>query len=525
VVSTGDKDLAQLVNQHVRLVNTMTNETLDVAGVIAKFGVPPERIIDYLTLIGDAVDNVPGVEKCGPKTAVKWLTQFGDLDGVIAHAGEISGVVGENLRRHLDFLPLGKKLVTVDCAVALPVALEALAPAAPDAAKLIEIFAALEFKTWLREAMDAALAAGRQVILFQNRRGYAPVWQCGTCGHAPLCERCDVPMTHHKALGELHCHHCGYRTAADIHCPACGRPDLGPRGLGTERVEEELAEFFPEARVARMDADTTRSRHAHGRLIEAFSRREFDVLIGTQMVTKGLDFAHVGVVGVLNADRMLTFPDFRSFERAYQMLTQVAGRAGRTGRTPSQGVPSNLGGAAAPVPGGAADPNPNLNLNPVPGAAAPNLNLNPVPSGAAAPSPGTVIIQTSTPDHWVLNRVVAGDYDGLVQQELFERAAYGYPPFHRLIRITLKHSDLNRLERGAAVLATRLRDRFAARCIGPETPAIGRIDDLHIRVILLKFERAAPPARYKAVLREDLREFHADPHWKRLRLTVDVDPA
>jgi primosomal protein N' (replication factor Y) len=391
------------------------------------------------------------------------------------------------------------------------------------------------FTPLLREAMEEALSAGRQIILFLNRRGYAPVWQCGTCGHAPLCERCDVPMTHHKAKGELQCHHCGYRVTAEVHCTACGRPDNGPRGLGTERVEEELAEFFPRARVARMDADTTRSRHAHGRLIEAFSRREFDVLIGTQMVTKGLDFAHVGVVGVLNADRMLTFPDFRSFERAYQMLTQVAGRAGRTGRTPSHGVPSNLGGApshsgtpnlggaAAPVPGGAAAPN--LNLNPVPGAAAPNLNLNPVPSGAAAPSPGTVIIQTSTPDHWVLNRVVAGDYDGLVQQELFERAAYGYPPFHRLIRITLKHSDLNRLERGAAVLATRLRDRFAARCIGPETPAIGRIDDLHIRVILLKFERAAPPARYKAVLREDLREFHADPHWKRLRLTVDVDPA
>ena len=341
------------------------------------------------------------------------------------------------------------------------------------------------FTPQLREAMDAALAAGRQVILFQNRRGYAPVWQCGTCGHAPLCERCDVPMTHHKALGELHCHHCGYRTAADIHCPACGRPDLGPRGLGTERVEEELAEFFPEARVARMDADTTRSRHAHSRIVEAFSRREFDILVGTQMVTKGLDFAHVGVVGVLNADRMLTFPDFRSFERAYQMLTQVAGRAGRSGRAAS------AAGAG---------------------------------SAAGSGEVGKVIIQTSTPDHWVLSRVVAGDYAGLVEHELSERSAYGYPPFHRLIRITLKHSDLARLERGAAVLATRLRERFAARCTGPEVPAIGRIDDLHIRVLLLKFERSIPPARYKSVLLDDLREFQADPQWKRLRLTVDVDP-
>jgi primosomal protein N' (replication factor Y) len=234
-----------------------------------------------------------------------------------------------------------------------------------------------------------------------------------------------------------------------------------------------------------MDADTTRSRHAHSRIVEAFSRREFDILVGTQMVTKGLDFAHVGVVGVLNADRMLTFPDFRSFERAYQMLTQVAGRAGRSGRAAS------AAGAG---------------------------------SAAGSGEVGKVIIQTSTPDHWVLSRVVAGDYAGLVEHELSERSAYGYPPFHRLIRITLKHSDLARLERGAAVLATRLRERFAARCTGPEVPAIGRIDDLHIRVLLLKFERSIPPARYKSVLLDDLREFQADPQWKRLRLTVDVDP-
>lgn len=246
---------------------------------------------------------------------------------------------------------------------------------------------------------------------------------------------------------------------------------MEPKGLGTERIEEEIKELFPKARVARMDWDTTRSKHAHARLVQAFASQEFDVLVGTQMVSKGLDFAHVGLVGVLSADRMLNFPDFRSFERAFQMLTQVAGRAGRSGKR------------------------------------------------------GKVILQTYNPDHWVLTKVMANDYDGLVQQELIERKNYKYPPYDRLIRLTLKHSDVKRVETAANVLTTRLQQRFQQRVIGPETPMISRINDLHHRIVLLKFERELNPSAYKPLLQEDLDAFMTDARFKRIRLTVDVDPA
>ena len=246
---------------------------------------------------------------------------------------------------------------------------------------------------------------------------------------------------------------------------------MKPKGLGTERIEEELAELFPKARVARMDADTTRSKHGHQRLVQAFANQAYDILVGTQMVTKGLDFEHVGLVGVLSADRMLNFPVFRSFERAYQMLTQVAGRAGRTGQR------------------------------------------------------GKVILQTFNPDHWVITKVMANDYQGLVNQELIERKNYRYPPFVRLVRLTLKHTDARRLQVASEVLAARLKQRFAARAIGPETPMISRINDLHHRVILLKFERELAPAQYRSLLAVDLHAFQSDDRFKRIRLTVDVDPA
>ena len=328
------------------------------------------------------------------------------------------------------------------------------------------------FSRLLKLEMEAVLESGRQVILFQNRRGYSPMWQCETCAWIPECERCDVPLTVHKWKNELNCHHCGYAVDPPPQvCVSCGKSTMKPKGLGTERIEEELAEHFPDARVARMDADTTRSRHGHQRLVRAFANREFDILVGTQMVTKGLDFAHVGLVGVLSADRMLNFPDFRSFERAYQMLTQVAGRAGRSGER------------------------------------------------------GKVILQTYNPDHWVMTKVMANDYMGLVNQELIERKNYRYPPFVRLVRLTLKHTDVQRLEAAAEVLAARLIQRFMARVIGPETPMISRINDLHHRVLLLKFERELRPDAYKALLKEDLDAFQADERFKRIRLIVDVDPA
>ena len=328
------------------------------------------------------------------------------------------------------------------------------------------------FTRLLKLEMESVLESGRQVILFQNRRGYSPMWQCETCAWIPECERCDVPLTVHKWKNELNCHHCGYVVDPPPPvCVSCGKSTMKPKGLGTERIEEELAEHFPDARVARMDADTTRTRHGHQRLVQAFANREFDILVGTQMVTKGLDFAHVGLVGVLSADRMLNFPDFRSFERAYQMLTQVAGRAGRSGER------------------------------------------------------GKVILQTYNPDHWVMTKVMANDYMGLVQQELIERKNYRYPPFVRLVRLTLKHTDAQRLEAAAEVLAARLTQRFMARVIGPETPMISRINDLHHRVLLLKFERELRPDAYKELLQADLDAFQADERFKRIRLIVDVDPA
>lgn len=330
------------------------------------------------------------------------------------------------------------------------------------------------FSKMLRDEMEATMKEGRQVILFQNRRGYAPAYQCTQCGHVSFCERCDIPLVVHKTLGGLHCHHCGYHEhTAPRQCISCGSTALKPQGLGTERIEEELAELFPTARVARMDLDTTRKKTAHAKLLDAFANLEYDILVGTQMVSKGLDFAHVGLVGVMSADRMLTFPDFRSFERAYQMLTQVAGRAGRSGE------------------------------------------------GAR----GKVIIQTFSADHWLLHHVVDHDHEALVRRELVERQTYSYPPFVRMVRLTLRHGDAQRVDAGAGVLAARLQQRFGERVLGPDTPALSRINDQHIRQITLKFERSLAPSQYRPLLQADLDEFSADARWKRLRVKVDVDPA
>lgn len=320
-------------------------------------------------------------------------------------------------------------------------------------------------------AMEETLKEQRQVILFINRRGFAPVWMCEGCAYVSECERCDVPLTQHKWKDQLDCHHCGYHIPVPRVCPSCGGTALGPKGAGTERVVEDLAQYLPQARVARMDLDTTRSKNAHSRLVEAFGQRQFDVLVGTQMVTKGLDFAHVGLVGVLSADRLLNHADFRSFERAYAMLTQVAGRSGRSGAR------------------------------------------------------GKVILQTFSPDHWVLDKVMRHDFSGLVEQELRDRRESLYPPYARLIRIVLRHTDAQRLTQSADALATMLRAAVGLeRVIGPEVPPIARINDLYHRVLLLKFERKAVPAKYKPVIQQVLTRFSTTDKWKRIRVTVDVDP-
>ena len=327
------------------------------------------------------------------------------------------------------------------------------------------------FSKLLRDNIEETIKGGRQVILFQNRRGYAPSWQCDTCGDASMCERCDIPLTIHKHLGGLHCHHCGYHVSpTPVKCNACGSTSLSAKGLGTQRIEEELADLFPSARVARMDLDTTRSKNAHYKMLAAFANKEYDVLVGTQMVSKGLDFEAVGLVGVMSADRMLTFPDFRSFERAYQMLTQVAGRSGRSAER------------------------------------------------------GKVVVQTYSPEHWVIRRVVEHNHPKLIEHELIERKNFNYPPYVRLIRITLKHSDESRVKSGAVVLSKRLRQRFDTRVVGPDTPSLARVNDLFHQELLLKFERSLNAFSYRETIVNDLEEFASDPRFKRLRIKIDADP-
>ena len=326
------------------------------------------------------------------------------------------------------------------------------------------------FSRTLLAAIGETLEAGRQVILFQNRRGYAPVSQCRTCGWVPECARCDVSLTFHKYLKDLHCHYCGYRESEPRACPRCGSEEVESKGIGTERIEEEIANHFPEAVAARMDLDTTRTRSGHERIIRSFETGEVQVLVGTQMVTKGLDFERVGLVGILQADRMLHHPDFRALERTFQLLTQVAGRAGRR------------------------------------------------------EDRGRVLIQSFDPEHWVFTHVVRHDAVSMAKAEMQERRTFQYPPVVRLIRLVLRHRDPHRIRQGASALAGRLRSRFGGRVVGPEEPPIPRINDQFHRHILLKLEREAAPGAAKAALKEDIEAFKSVEEYRSIRVVVDVDP-
>lgn len=326
------------------------------------------------------------------------------------------------------------------------------------------------FSQTLLEAIGETLNAGRQVILFQNRRGYAPVSQCRTCGWVPECARCDVSLTLHKYLKDLHCHYCGYRESEPSACPRCGSEEVESKGIGTERIEEEITTHFPEVISARMDLDTTRTRSGHERIIRSFETGEVQVLIGTQMVTKGLDFENVGLVGILQADRMLHHPDFRALERTFQLLTQVAGRAGRR------------------------------------------------------EDQGRVLIQTFDPEHWVFSHVVRHDAVSMAKAEMQERRTFHYPPVVRLVRLVLRHRDPHKVRLGASALAGRLRSRFGGRVIGPEEPSIPRMNDQFHRHILLKFEREASPAAFKAALKEDVQAFREVDEYRPIRVVIDVDP-
>ncbi len=326
------------------------------------------------------------------------------------------------------------------------------------------------FSSILMERIEATLKEGEQVILFQNRRGFAPLFICETCGWSPGCSQCDISLTFHKSRYRLSCHYCGHEEEPPSACGHCGSARLKMLGFGTETVEEELEEAFPQARVARMDLDTTRSKYAHQRIISDMSEHRIDLLVGTQMVTKGLDFGNVGTVGILNADTMLRFPDFRAHERAFQMMMQVAGRAGRRKKQ------------------------------------------------------GSVIVQTYDPEHRVIQKVLAQDYEQLFEEELIQRRDFHYPPFWRLIELRVQHRESERVDRTADELVRRLREPFGGRVLGPEYPPVPRVRNRYRKRVLLKFEREASASKVKQHIRKVVDPLFAEKDHKAVRLVIDVDP-
>ena len=326
------------------------------------------------------------------------------------------------------------------------------------------------FSPPLVRAIKSAVDAGQQVILFLNRRGFAPIVECRECGWVPKCENCDVSLTMHKTTGQLTCHYCGYTYTVPQKCPSCFCTDIRDHGFGTEKVEEKLLELFPEVKVARMDLDTTRTKNAHARIIADFTAGKTNVLIGTQMVSKGLDFGNVCVVGILNADSILNNPDFRAYERVFQMLSQVAGRAGRKGRQ------------------------------------------------------GYVILQTKQPDVPVIGQVVRNDYRAFYKMQLEERQMFRYPPFNRVIYVYLRHSKDPVVETAGIEMGGRMRQMFGTRVLGPDRPAVARVKSMNIRKIVLKLEPGIDLPRVRLCLRKIMAEMLRDKRYASLQIYYDVDP-
>lgn len=327
------------------------------------------------------------------------------------------------------------------------------------------------FTSVLMEDIQTALANKEQVILFQNRRGYAPILMCRVCAYTPKCVNCDVSLTYHKSSGMLHCHYCGYKEETPSICPACGSTHLEYKGFGTEKVEDELSVLLPEARIARMDLDTTRSRNSLQSILNDLEEKKIDVLVGTQMVAKGLDFSDVTVIGIINADSLLKYPDYRANERSFQMLAQVSGRAGRRGKQ------------------------------------------------------GKVVIQTYDPNHRVIKQVIENDYKDLYLTEMEERKNFKYPPFYRIINLDIKHKNPDILYNQAEYLATELRKNFGDRVVGPESPLVSRIRNYYIKSIMLKFERDVDSInRAKAIIRDAITQFQTTKLSKGSVVQADVDP-
>lgn len=326
------------------------------------------------------------------------------------------------------------------------------------------------FSPQLLVAVREALQRGEQAILFQNRRGFAPMIECKVCGWVPKCKNCDVSLTLHKNINLLTCHYCGYTYPVPTECPNCGSTELMGRGFGTEKIEDQIAEIFPEARIARMDLDTTRTRNAYERLITDFSSGKTNLLIGTQMISKGLDFDKVSVVGILNADSMLNYPDFRAYEHAFMMMSQVSGRAGRKGKR------------------------------------------------------GLVILQTKNPALPVISQVVRNDYTGFYQDLLEERRTFHYPPFYHLVYVFLKHKHEQVCHQASMELGQTLRSWFGGRVLGPDKPAVARVKTMNIRKIVVKLENGIDQAKVREYLAYAQERMLKNPRYGALQIYYDVDP-
>ena len=327
-----------------------------------------------------------------------------------------------------------------------------------------------DFGSVLLDAVKETLEEHNQSILFQNRRGFSLRIECDDCHHVPQCINCDVSLIYHKNQNVMRCHYCGYTASVPAECPNCHSTNIKMHGFGTEKVEEDLKTILPEAKVARLDLDTTRSRNDYQSILEDFQDKETDILVGTQMVTKGLDFDSVKVVGILNADNMLSFPDFRAHERSFQLMAQVAGRAGRKGKQ------------------------------------------------------GRVIIQTYEPSHPVLQDVLRNNFKGLYAKQMVTRRQFGYPPFYRIVMIRLKHKDFQKLNPAATELASMLRPIFKQDLLGPEYPIVSRIKNLYIKQMMVKFNREHNAQQVKELIMKQVHLFQQHPDYKSVIVQIDVDP-
>ena len=320
------------------------------------------------------------------------------------------------------------------------------------------------------EAIQTSIDNKEQIILFQNRRGYNPLWSCEVCSWTPHCKQCDISLTYHKHSNTLKCHYCSYTIAPMGSCKECGSNRINMIGFGTEKIEDELGLIFPEINIQRLDYDTTKKKNAYETILNDFDEGKINVLIGTQMVTKGLDFNNVGLVGILDADMLLNRPDFRAFERSFQLMVQVAGRAGRKNKQ------------------------------------------------------GKVIIQTRKTDHWVIDLIKEHNYKKFFNIENTERKNFFYPPYYKIINLTLRHKDEKKLSEAAQLFADKLKESYRERVIGPQFPLVKRIQNYYLKIIKIKYEKTISDQQLKKHLQSEINGFYKNPDNRSIRISIDVDP-